>query len=286
MPWSCAHFLVVHWYHTSSLLYTSRDTGNKYNAHVLDNKQPYRCIVLRLICTSFTSARHHAHIFFSVNTHSEVSSVPTYSVICEIRTMCHSKMHLLLPSWTIQHAFSALSLAQYFPERTIYVKIQCSPTIIVCVHLHKRGLTYSWREYSIDKHYIILQWMGFYTLSILPMHCNSFASYALASRWLQLLQNIVGRGKKNNVDTRNSETNTTCAKLDVPARTLASCTSAQSPQHHTHSRSLRQVPSMPFCSRILPRTDTRQYRSSNGTNSARAYSIQLSPSCSAFLPNT
>ena len=139
-----------------------------------------------------------------------------------------------------------------------------------------------------DNYYIILQWIGFYTLSILPMHCSSFASYTLASRWLQFLQNIVGRGKKVHVyvDTRNSETNMTCAKLNVPERTLASCTSVQSVQHHTHSRSLRQVPSMPFCSRILPRTDTRQYRSSNGTNSARAYSIQLSPSCSAFLPNT
>lgn len=75
-------------------------------------------------------------------------------------------------------------------------------------------------------------------------------------------------------------------RADTRERTLASCTSEQSGQHHEHSKSFMQVPSMPFCSRIFPRTDVRHHMSKIGTNCERAYITQLSPSCSAFLPNT
>lgn len=66
--------------------------------------------------------------------------------------------------------------------------------------------------------------------------------------------------------------------------TSVSCPSEQSPQNKTQSRSWRHDPWIPFWSRILPRTFTRQYRFNNGTNCDSAYSRQLSPILSAFLP--
>ena len=76
-----------------------------------------------------------------------------------------------------------------------------------------------------------------------------------------------------------------CKHLGVGGKlTLASWQSVQGPQNHTISRSLMHVPSMPFCSRILPRTLVLHHRFRIGTNWERAYIRQLSPRDSAFFP--
>lgn len=66
----------------------------------------------------------------------------------------------------------------------------------------------------------------------------------------------------------------------------ASWTSAQIPQHHHIIKSLKQLPSIPLFSRINPLIFVTAYKFRNGTYKARAHIKQLSPTLSAFLPNT
>lgn len=70
----------------------------------------------------------------------------------------------------------------------------------------------------------------------------------------------------------------------LPLTSCADCTSIHKGQQQVAKISLRNVPSMPFCSRILDRICAMKKMFASGTNVARPQRRQLSPTASAFLP--